>query len=73
MADDLDKKVDLDKAEMADDMDKEADPNDDAEMAKVIAAAEAKQQRYRLDEFVAITIGVGAVLILWLLQWLGLY
>lgn len=57
---------------MTDDIDKKADL-DDADMEKVVAAAEAKQERYRLDEYIAITIGVTSVLILWLLQWLGLY
>ncbi len=57
---------------MTDDIDKKTDM-DDADMEKVVAAAEAKQLRYRLDEYIAITIGVSSVLILWLLQWLGLY
>jgi hypothetical protein len=57
---------------MTDDIDKKADM-DDADLQKVVAAAEAKQLRYRLDEYIAITIGVSSVLILWLLQWLGLY
>jgi hypothetical protein len=57
---------------MTDDIDKKADM-DDADLQKVVAAAEAKQERYRLDEYIAITIGVTSVLILWLLQWLGLY
>ncbi|MBW2260070.1 MAG: hypothetical protein JRF18_06415 [Deltaproteobacteria bacterium] len=57
---------------MTDDIDKKTDM-DDADMEKVVAAAEAKQERYRLDEYIAITIGVTSVLILWLLQWLGLY
>lgn len=57
---------------MTDDIDKKADL-DDADLEKVVAAADAKQLRYRLDEYIAITVGVTAVLILWLLQWLGLY
>ena len=64
MTDDMDKKVDLDEVEVED---------DDAERQKVLAAAEAKQLRHRLDEYVAMVIGIGAVLILWLLQYLGLY
>jgi len=48
---------------MTDDIDKKADP-DDADLAKVVAAAEAKQERYRLDEYIAITIGISSVLIL---------
>ena len=57
---------------MADDIDKKADM-DDAELKKVAATAEAKQMRHRLDEYVAMVIALGAVLILWLLQSLGLY
>ena len=57
---------------MTDDIDKKAGL-DEADLEKVVAAAEAKQLRYRLDEYIAITIGVSSVLILWLLQWLGLY
>jgi hypothetical protein len=72
MTDDIDKNATMDEAEMVDDMDKKADL-DDADLAKVTAAADAKQLRYRLDEYLAITIGVGAVLILWFLQWMGLY
>ena len=72
MTEDMDKKADLDKVELPDDMDKEAGL-DVEDLAKVAAAAEAKQARYRLDEYVAITIGISAVLILWFLQWLGLY
>ena len=73
MTDDIDKKTDPDDADLeTDDIDKKADL-DDADMAKVVAAAEAKQERYRLDEYIAITIGISSVLILWLLQWLGLY
>lgn len=64
MTDDMDKKVDLDEVEVEE---------DDAERQKVLAAAEAKQLRHRLDEYVAMVIGIGAVLILWLLQYLGLY
>ena len=64
MTDDMDKKVDLDEVEVEE---------DDAERQNVLAAAEAKQLRHRLDEYVAMVIGIGAVLILWLLQYLGLY
>ena len=64
MTDDMDKKADLDEIEV---------DEDEAERQKVLAAAEAKQLRHRLDEYVAMAIGIGAVLILWLLQYLGLY
>ncbi|MEI7670772.1 MAG: hypothetical protein WCK00_01530 [Deltaproteobacteria bacterium] len=57
---------------MTDDIGKKADL-DDAELKKVAAAAEAKQLRHRLDEYVAMVIAIGAVLTLWLLQSLGLY
>jgi hypothetical protein len=43
------------------------------ELKKVEAAAAAKQLRHRLDEYVAIILGVGAVLVLWLLQIMGVY
>jgi hypothetical protein len=43
------------------------------ELKKVEAAALAKQQRHRLDEYVAIILGVGAVLVLWFLQIMGVY
>ena len=64
MTDDIDKKADLDEVELAE---------EEAERQKVLATAEAKQLRHRLDEYVAMAIGIGAVLILWLLQYLGLY
>jgi hypothetical protein len=57
---------------MTDDVEKKADV-DEAELEKVFAVAQAKQLRHRVDEYVAIVIGVGAVLLLWLLQYLGLY
>jgi hypothetical protein len=57
---------------MTDDIDKKADL-DDAELKKVTATAEAKQLRHRVDEYIAMVIAIGAVLILWLLQSLGLY
>lgn len=67
MTDDMDKKEDLDEVEL------DEDEEEEAERQKVLAAAEAKQLRHRLDEYVAMAIGIGAVLILWLLQYLGLY
>ena len=57
---------------MTDDIDKKADL-DDAELKKVAATAEAKQRRHRVDEYIAMVIALGAVLILWFLQFLGLY
>jgi hypothetical protein len=57
---------------MTDNIDKKAAP-DDAELRQVAATAEAKQLRHRLDEYVAMVIAIGAVMILWLLQSLGLY
>jgi hypothetical protein len=40
---------------------------------KVEAEALKKATRHRLDEYIAIVLGVGAVLLLWLLQEIGLY
>jgi len=57
---------------MTDGIDKKTDL-DDAELKKVAATAEAKQLRHRVDEYIAMVIALGAVLILWLLQSLGLY
>jgi hypothetical protein len=57
---------------MTDDIDRKTDL-DEAELKKVAAAAESKQLRHRLDEYVAMVIAIGAVMILWLFQSLGLY
>jgi hypothetical protein len=57
---------------MTEDIDKKAEL-DETELKKVAAAAEAKQMRHRLDEYVAMVIAIGAVMILWLLQTLGFY
>lgn len=46
---------------------------DVADLRKVEAESAAKQLRHRLDEYIAIVLGVGAVLVLWLLQVMGLY
>ena len=43
------------------------------DLKKVQADALKKAQRHRVDEYVAIVIGVGAVLICWILQAIGLY
>jgi len=57
---------------MADDIDKnEGQPYDD--LQKVAEAAESKQTRHRVDEYVAMIIALSAVFILWLLQFAGLY
>ena len=57
---------------MTDDIDKKADL-DDAELKKVAATAEAKQLRHRVDEYIAMVIAIGAVFLLWFLQFVGLY
>ena len=43
------------------------------DLKKVAAEAMKKSVRHRLDEYIAIVLGVGAVLFLWFLQWIGLY
>ncbi len=43
------------------------------DLKKVEAEALKKAMRHRLDEYIAIVLGVGAVLLLWLLQAMGLY
>ena len=43
------------------------------DLEKVAAAADAKQRRHRVDEYVAMIIALTAVFILWFLQYLGLY
>ncbi len=45
----------------------------DEDLKKVEAESMKKAVRHRLDEYIAIALGLGAVLILWLLQELGLY
>ena len=57
---------------MADDIDKNEGQNDD-DLEKVQEAAEKKQLRHRVDEYVAMIIALTSVLILWFLQYLGLY
>ncbi|MBE0555628.1 MAG: hypothetical protein IH628_00200, partial [Proteobacteria bacterium] len=47
---------------MAEDINKKPEL-DEAELKKVAAAAEEKQRRHRLDEYVAMVIAIGAVLI----------
>jgi hypothetical protein len=43
------------------------------DLKKVEAEALKKALRHRMDEYIAIVLGLGAVLILWLLQEMGLY
>jgi len=45
----------------------------DADLQKVERESAAKQTRHRLDEYIAIILGVGSVLLLWFLQAMGLY
>lgn len=46
---------------------------DEAELARVKAESEAKLMRHRLDDYLAIILGVGSALILWILQMLDVY
>ncbi len=43
------------------------------DLKKVEAAADAKQRRHRADEYMAMIIALGAVAILWFLQYAGFY
>jgi hypothetical protein len=43
------------------------------DLKKVEADALKKALRHRVDEYIAIVLGVGAVLLLWLFQELGFY
>lgn len=43
------------------------------ELKKVEAAADKKQLRHRADEYMSMIIALGAVAILWFLQYLGFY
>ncbi len=45
----------------------------DVDLQKVERESAAKQLRHRLDEYIAIILGVGSVLFLWFLQAMGLY
>jgi hypothetical protein len=45
----------------------------EGDLQKVERESAAKQTRHRLDEYIAIILGVGAVLLLWFLQAMGLY
>jgi len=57
---------------MADDMAKKSEMSDE-DMKKVLAQAEAKQMRHRVDEYIAMVIAISAVFILWFFQFVGLY
>lgn len=43
------------------------------DLRKVEAESMKKSVRHRLDEYIAILLGVGAVLLLWFFQEIGLY
>ena len=43
------------------------------DLKKVEATADAKQRRHRVDEYMAMIIALGAVAVLWFLQYLGFY
>ena len=45
----------------------------DADLQKVERESAAKQLRHRIDEYIAMILGVGSVLLLWFLQAMGLY
>jgi len=46
---------------------------DKDELEKIQAESDAKMMRHRLDDYVAIILGVGSCIILWILQAMGLY
>ncbi len=43
------------------------------DLRKVAETADKKQQRHRVDEYMSMVIALGAVAILWVLQYLGIY
>lgn len=43
------------------------------DLKKVEAAADAKQRRHRVDEYMAMIIALGAVALLWFFQYAGFY
>ena len=45
----------------------------DEDLKKVEAEALKKALRHRVDEYIAIILGVGAVLLIWLLQEMGMF
>ena len=46
---------------------------DQDELARVQAQTDAKMMRHRLDDYVAMILGIGVCVLLWILQALGLY
>ena len=46
---------------------------DKSDLEKVKADSKAKLDRHRLDDYLAIILGCGACLLLWILQVLGFY
>ncbi len=59
---------------MADTIDEIQEQSQDTEeLKKVEAVADEKQRRHRVDEYMAMIIALGAVAILWFLQYLGFY
>jgi hypothetical protein len=57
---------------MADTIDRNEDPGTE-DLRKVEATADEKQRRHRVDEYMAMIIALGAVAVLWFLQYLGFY
>ena len=51
----------------------DAEEVDIEDLEKVKAESEAKLMRHRLDDYVSIILGVGACIVLWFLQLIGLY
>ncbi|MBW2146029.1 MAG: hypothetical protein JRG73_12545 [Deltaproteobacteria bacterium] len=45
----------------------------DEDRKKVEAETLVKMLRARAQDYIAITLGVGTVFLLWLLQWMGFY
>ena len=57
---------------MADTIDTNQDQGTE-DSKKVEAVADEKQRRHRVDEYMAMIIALGAVAVLWFLQYLGFY
>jgi len=57
---------------MAEDVEKKEEMSDE-DLKKVRAQADAKQLRHRVDEYIAMVIAISAVLLLWFLQFVGVY
>ena len=57
---------------MADAIEKNRDPGSE-DLKKVEAVADEKQRRHRVDEYMAMIIALGAVALLWFLQYAGVY